>query len=189
MKYYLTINPPKKSHLKWPYPKYKTRTTRTPAFWGYPPPPHDYPYHWVILDPKSKEDKAKVTYLKNSPKFQIFEFWNGHYTQHTFWSCLIRCTNMKWIRWVLLKIQSGHDPVHRRTDGQMDKVIPVYPPFNFVEAWCITSQHLIGIKYCSTHSCHCGGISSMRMVSTTRKHSPCNSRNIWPAVGYSYSMY
>ena len=57
-----------------------TRTIRTPAFWGYPPPPHDYPYHWIILDPKSKEDKVKVTNLKNSPKFQIFEFWNGHYT-------------------------------------------------------------------------------------------------------------
>ena len=28
-----------------------TRTTRTPAFWGYPSPPHDYPYYWVILDP------------------------------------------------------------------------------------------------------------------------------------------
>ena len=26
------------------------------------------------------------------------------------------------------------DSVHRRTDGQTDKVIPVYPPFNFVEA-------------------------------------------------------
>ena len=24
-----------------------------------PPPPHDYPFHWVILDPKSKEDKVK----------------------------------------------------------------------------------------------------------------------------------
>ena len=104
-----------------------TRITRTPAFWGYPPPPHDYPYHWVILDPKSKDDKVKVTNFKNSPKFQIFEFWNGHYTRHTFWSCLIRCANMKWIRWVLLKIQSGHDSVHRRTDGQTDKVIPVYP--------------------------------------------------------------
>ena len=52
--------------------RFETRTTRTPAFWGYPPPPHDYPYHWVILDPKSKEDKVKVTNLKNSPKFQIF---------------------------------------------------------------------------------------------------------------------
>ena len=159
-----------------------TRTTRTPAFWGYPRPPHDYPYHWVILDPKSKDDKVKVTNFKNSPKFQIYEFWNGHYTghtfwsclircanmkwiwwvllkmpphdypyhwvildpkskddkvkvtnfknslkfhgrytRHTFWSCLIRCANMKWIRWVLLKIQSGHDSVHRRTDGQRDR--------------------------------------------------------------------
>ena len=105
-----------------------------PAFWGYPPPPHDYPYHWVILDPKSKEDKVKVTNLKNSPKFLIFEFWNGHYMQHTFSICLIRCANMKWIWWVLLKIQSGHDSVHRWTDGQTEKVKPVYPPFNFVEA-------------------------------------------------------
>ena len=98
-----------------------TRTTRTPAFWGYPLPPNDYPYHWVILDPRSKEDKVKVTNLKNSPKFQIFECWNRHYTRHTFWSCLIRCANMKWIRWVLLKIQSGHDSVHRRTDGRTDR--------------------------------------------------------------------
>ena len=45
---------------------------------------------------------------------------------------------MKWIWWELLKIQSGHDSVHRRTDGQTDKVIPVYPPFNFVEAAGIT---------------------------------------------------
>ena len=32
-----------------------TRITRTPAFWGYPPRPHDYPHYWVILDPKSKK--------------------------------------------------------------------------------------------------------------------------------------
>ena len=50
-----------------------TRTTRTPAFWGYPSPPDDHPYYWVILDPKSKEDKVKVTNLKNLP---IFFFWN-----------------------------------------------------------------------------------------------------------------
>ena len=106
-----------------------TRTTRTP--------PNDYPYHWVILDPKWKEDKVKVTNLKHSPKFQIFEFWNRHYARHTFWSCLIRCANMKWIRWVLLKIQSGHDSVHRRTDGQGDTSIP---PFNFVEAGGIINE-------------------------------------------------
>ena len=45
-----------------------TRATRMPAFWGYPMPPHDYSFYWVILDPKSKEDKVKVTNLKNSPK-------------------------------------------------------------------------------------------------------------------------
>ena len=103
-----------------------TRTSRMSAFWGYPPPPHDYPYHWIIFDPKSKEDKVKVTNLKNSPKFWIFEFWNKHYTRHTFWSCLIRCANMKWIRWVLLKIQSGHDSVHRRTDAQGETSIPPF---------------------------------------------------------------
>ena len=26
----------------------ETRTTRTPAFWVYPPPPHDYPYYWPV---------------------------------------------------------------------------------------------------------------------------------------------
>ena len=93
-----------------------TRTTRTPAFWGYPPPPHDYPSHWVILDPKSKEGKVKVTNLKNSPKFEFFKFWNGHYTRHTFWSCLIRCANMKWIRWVLLKIDTERTRFCPQTD-------------------------------------------------------------------------
>ena len=105
---------------------HKTRTTRTPAFWGYLSPPHDYLYHWVILDPKSKEDKVKVTNLQNLPKFQIFECWNKHYTRHTFWSCLIKCANMKRIRWVLLKIQSRHDSVHRRTDGQGETSIPPF---------------------------------------------------------------
>ena len=95
-------------------------------FWGYPLPPHDYSYHQVILDPKSKEDKVKVTNLKNLPKFQIFAFWNKHYTWHTFWSCLIRCANMKRIRWVLLKKQSRHDSVHRRTDGQGETSIPSF---------------------------------------------------------------
>ena len=82
----------------------ETRTTRTPEFWGYPPPPHDYPYHWVILDPKSKEDKVKFTNLKNSPKFHNEYSWR--YRADTILS----------------------------TDRQTDKVMPVYPPFNFVEA-------------------------------------------------------
>ena len=44
----------------------------------------------------------------------------------TFWSCLIRCVNMKWMRQVLLKIQSGQilstdGQTDGRTDGQMDR--------------------------------------------------------------------
>ena len=93
-----------------------TRTTRMPAFWVYPPPPHDYPYYWVILDPESNEDKVIITNLKNLPKFQLFELSNKLYMQHTSWSCLIRCANTKWTQQVLLKLQSGHDSVHRRTD-------------------------------------------------------------------------
>ena len=56
------------------YMYHTTRKTRTPAFWGYPPSPHDYPYHWVILDPKSKEEKSKLQIFKNSPKFWILKF-------------------------------------------------------------------------------------------------------------------
>ena len=117
-----------------------TRTTRTPVFWGHPLLPHDHPYHWVLLDPKSKEDKVKVTNLKNSSKLLIFQVWNRHNTRQTFVSCLIRCAHMNWIRWVLLKTQSGHDSVHRRTDGQTDKVKPVYPPFNLDEVGGIINK-------------------------------------------------
>ena len=91
---------------------------------------HTIESYWI---PRQKKTKSKLQIKKIRQNFKNFEFRNGHYTRHTFWSCLIRCANMKLIRWVLLKIQSGHDSVHRRTDGQMDTVIPVYPPFNFVE--------------------------------------------------------
>ena len=66
-------------------------------------------YHWIILDPKSKEDKVKVTNFQKIAK--IANMW---------------CANMKWIRWVLLKIQSRHNSVHRRTDGQGDTSIPPF---------------------------------------------------------------
>ena len=96
--------------------------------------PRDYPYHWVILDPKSKEDKVKVTNLKNSPKFQILK-----------WA--LRATHPPMLLDKMCKYEM--DPMSivedtertrfcpqmdRWTDGETDKVIPVYPPFNFVEA-------------------------------------------------------
>ena len=35
---------------------------------------HAYPYYWFIWDPKSKQDKVKVTNLKNLPTVQLFHF-------------------------------------------------------------------------------------------------------------------
>ena len=46
------------------------RTTRTPANTPPPPPPpppHYYPYYLFTSDPKSKQDKEKVTNLEKLP--------------------------------------------------------------------------------------------------------------------------
>ena len=67
------------------------------------------------------QDKVKVTNLKNLPKLQISEFWIKRYTQHTFWSRLIRCVNMKWIR------QYCWNTERTRFCTQTDKMKPVYP--------------------------------------------------------------
>ena len=37
-----------------------------------PLPPHDYPDQWFTSDPKSKQEKVKVTNLKKLSKIQIF---------------------------------------------------------------------------------------------------------------------
>ena len=56
---------------------------------------------------------------------------------------------MKWIRWVLLKIQSGHNTVHRRTDGQGDTSKPPFQlrwsgGYNYFHiSQCINKQHQI----------------------------------------------
>ena len=67
----------------------KTRTTRTPAFWGYPLLPHNYPYHCHF--------GFQVERRQSQMQFKEFV--------KIFWSCLIRCANMKRIRGALLKIQ------------------------------------------------------------------------------------
>ena len=52
--------------------------------------------------------------------------------RHTFWCCLIRCINTKWIQPELKALQSGHGMRGRwtdgRTDGRTDGVKPIYPP-------------------------------------------------------------
>ena len=75
-----------------------TRTNRTPCVLRYPPPPHDYPYQWLTSDPKSKQDKVKVTHFKKLPKIQFLKFYKKLQTRHTFWGCLVPCINMKWIQ-------------------------------------------------------------------------------------------
>ena len=72
--------------------------------------------------------KSKLQFQNKLPKFSILKFFKILNTRHTFGSWLIRCVNMKWIRLVLWKTPSGHDSVHRRTDGQGETSIPPPPP-------------------------------------------------------------
>ena len=53
---------------------------------------------------------------------------------------------MKWIRWVLLKIQSGHDSVHRQTDGQGDTSIP---PFQLRWSWGYNNHQKCSVAFTS----------------------------------------
>ena len=68
--------------------------------------------YWI---PCQNKTKSNLQSLKNLPKVQILRFWNKPYLR----SSLIKCVIMKWR--VLLKIQSGHDSVHSRTDRHMDR--------------------------------------------------------------------
>ena len=126
----------------------KTRTTKTPAFWGYPPPPHDYPYHWVILDPKSKEDKSQSHKFKKIAK--ISNFWILKWALHA--THLLKLLD-KMCKYEMDPMSILEDTertrfcpqtdrrtdgrTDRRTDGQTDRWTRWYqytPPINFVEA-------------------------------------------------------
>ena len=67
--------------------------------------------------------KSKLQIWKICQKFKSWNFAKKPNMWHTFWSCLIRCVNMKWIQLVLQKLQRRHG----RTDRQTDDVKPVYP--------------------------------------------------------------
>ena len=93
-----------------------TRTTRTPAFWGYSPPPHDYPYYWIIMDPKLKEDKVKVINLKNLLKFQQ--------TVHA--THLLKLLD-KMCKYEMDPVCIVEDTERTQFCPQTDKVKPIYP--------------------------------------------------------------
>ena len=44
----------------------RTRATRTPAFWGYPPPPHDYPHYWI---PSQKNNRSRTENVTEQTRF------------------------------------------------------------------------------------------------------------------------
>ena len=131
----------------------QTRTTGTPVFWGYPTPPHDYPYYWVILDPKSKQDKIKGTNLKNLLNLQLSFEKTLHATQ------LLKLLDKMGTyemdpasivddtEWTHLRPQTD-----KQTDGQSETRIP---PFDFVESGgiiicvflCIHTSQLILIYF------------------------------------------
>ena len=74
-----------------------TRTTRTPAFSDTPRRPmitHTSDSHQI---PSQSKTKSKLQILKNCQKFK-FAICKKLYMRHTFWSCLARCVNMKWIQ-------------------------------------------------------------------------------------------
>ena len=150
-----------------------TRSTRMPAFWGYPPPPppHDYPLYWVILDPKSKEDKVKVTNFKICQNQILGEIFKQ--TLHA--THLLELLD-KMCKYEMDPMSIVEDTDYRAdtilsTDGQTDKVKPLYPPFNFVEAEGITNlRDLIAAT---------GLVILLNLDSNRRFFSPCDLEIWW----------
>ena len=95
--------------------KVTTLATRTPAFW--------YTLrHPMITHTRSqvKSRQSQSYKFKKLPKFQILKFCKKLYMRHTFWNCLMRCINMKWIQQELKALQSGHGMRDGRTDGRTE---------------------------------------------------------------------
>ena len=95
----------------------------------------------ILLSNIGSQVKRRQSQIYKLKEFaEIYKFWNKLYTRHTFWSCLIRCANMKWIQRVLLKIQC----VHRRTDGQGETSIP---PFQLHWSWGYKNICILEVRY------------------------------------------
>ena len=115
-----------------------TRTTRTPAFWGYPPPPHDYPYYWVILDPYWVKRRQSQSY-KFKEFAELSNFWILKQMLHATHLLKLLDKMCKYemypTSFVEVTERTRFCPqMDGQTDRRTDDVKPVYPPFNFVEA-------------------------------------------------------
>ena len=100
------------------------RRTRTPEFWENPNKSQlrnkrifqNFKFNKSC---KQRQTSGRCLIRCVNMKWIRWEKFNKSYKRRqTSGRCLIRCVNMKWIRWVLLKIQSGHDSVHRITEGR-----------------------------------------------------------------------
>ena len=54
--------------------------------------------YWI---PSQNKTKSKLQIYRICQTFNFSNFEKKLYTRHSFWSCLIRCANMKWTRRVL----------------------------------------------------------------------------------------
>ena len=62
-----------------------TRTTRTPAFWGYPPPPHDYPHYWIPSQKNNRsrtENVTEQTWFSKSRSNDLENIGQGQRSSH-----------------------------------------------------------------------------------------------------------
>ena len=88
---------------------------RIPTTPPHTPPPHDYPFYRFILDHKSKQDKVKVTHLKDLPKIKIVAFWKTQI--HVTHQKLLGSGEYCW-RWGADTILSTDGLTDRWTDGR-----------------------------------------------------------------------
>ena len=125
----------------------------------------------TILDLNSKQDNVKVTNLKNQPKCITLEFCITLSSLLAFWSCFIRCVNIKLTRLLLWKLQSGQVSVHRRADGRTDRRTTwiQYSPFKFVEVKGIFTK---------SDSCKVFRTKSLLHINSTQCHA------CWFAMDY-----
>ena len=84
----------------------------------HPPPPHDYPYYWFILDPKIKTRQSQNYKFNEFGKTSNLKMLDKMCKYEMDLASIVEDTERTRFCW----------QTNRRTDGQMDMVKPVYPP-------------------------------------------------------------